>query len=1202
MGVTVETLTLWLAGIARPLQRWLGPGSAEQFLSELGLPASEVVTAHPEMVGATAEVVDRVSELAPLVSELADALQSGDAAEISTIVERAAPLTTAFIRSIRSLSTAIDTAAQDAGDSGTAVRRFAAELMERLLGYLLSIHLETATPWAHELAEFVGLIELTDVPELDTTPAHLQRAVRFDRLGPLLNDPFGVVGGVYGWGTDEFDWDLFSRRLFYLLMATSFVSIEDDPEGGPAALRTAPVDIAPTTDSPPRLRAMTRNTVVANSSVARELSAGVSWEASSEGELERATAIEWSPPAAIRVVPPTTEANGRLSIGITLRGPADARMVLLGSVGGTRIEAKSVGASVAADLAWQPGAREAIGDPFISASITGGRFVLDLTDADGFLRSLLPDNDLAVDVDIGLSWSSARGLHLEGAAGLETQVPVDVRLGPVHVVSLAAGIDVSANALTLRALADASARVGPVSVAIDRVGAEMGVTFPAGGGSFGLVDPAVRFEPPNGLGLAVDAGPVTGGGFLSFDPGEQRYSGAVQLDLDGLALNAIGLLTTDLPEDEGAYSLLVLVSAADFAPVNLGFGFTLNGVGGLLGVNRAVDIDELRGRLRGGGLDAIAFPDDPVASAGELVGRLRSTFPPTPGRHLVGPAALIGWGTPVMLTIELITALELPEPLRLVALAQLRARLPSEERTLVRLNMDAIGVLDFGRGRASLDAVLYDSHVVGQSIGGAMALRARWLGRPGFVLAVGGLNPRYEPPADFPELEPLSLTFERSRAELRLEAYFALTSNTAQVGARLTLEVSASRFTLDGMLQFDALFEFAPFRFVVDVAGRVRLRWGSRTLAGVYLEMTLAGPLPLHARGKATFKLGFLSLSASFDRTLDSGEPPAPPAPADPLPELLEALADPRSWSAVPPAAHRSMVSLRAVDGVAAVVHPLGELTVRQRVIPLGVRIERYGQRALAGGPRQVDLTVSLPEQDSVEPRPVSDHFAPAQFFELGDDDKLSAPAFQPLPSGVRLETPDAAFGGQDDRELMTSAPIGHDTRVIDGEGHARAAAAYQASAGTIRAALTRRARTPPGPAQAGGTRYRGPELGLRLRDAVYVVARGEDLRVDSFVASGGSDGLSFTEALQLLRRTEQPDGDSGLQVVARHEAVAAIPGLLPPGASPEEPGIYVERSGYGARIPGGRRVRMTPDSNPLPPTQAPGRRWQWVAPLHAKE
>ena len=1202
MGLTRETVTLWLAGIARPLERELAAGSAARFLSGLGLPAADIVAEHPTVSRVTDEIVAIVADLSPLVPDLAAAIERRERDAMATLVERVTPLTTRLIGAIDDLSSAFEVVAPEADGSAQAVRRFAAELPERLLGYLFSRHLEEAVPLAHDLMAFVGLLELSAVPEDDDVAAHLRRVVRFDRLGPFLDDPVGVAGAAYGWGTDALDWDLLSRRLFDLLLSTGLMSWEDDPDGGPSALRAFRVDVTPTDGTVPGLRATTRTEIAAGTAITKELSSRLWLDAVSEAGLERATAVELAPPAVLTVTRTTTELGGRMSIGITTEGAGGGPMVLLGSVDGSRIEATSVRVAAGTELQWRAETGEAIGDLVASATIAGGRIVLDLGDADGFLGSLLPDHELAAAFDVRLAWSSARGLHFEGAAGLETDVAVDRRVGPLRVLAMHLGVAVSEDGLSVEMLSSASASLGIVTVTVDAVGADTALTFPDAGGNLGVADLSVAYRPPRGLGLSVDAGPLTGTGHLAFDPEGARYAGAVQLDVDGLELNAVGLLTTGETDDADGYSLLVLVSAADFAPVALGFGFTLEGVGGLLGVNRAADVDELRRRLRGGGLDAIAFPDDPVGNAGEVVGRLRSTFPATPGRHVVGPAALIGWGTPTMVTIELLLALEMPEPLRLVALARLRARLPSEERALVRLNMDAIGVVDFDRGRASLDALLYDSQVVGQSIGGAMALRARWLGRPGFVLAVGGLNPRYEPPADFPELEPLSLTFERSRAEVRLEAYLALTSNTAQVGARLTVEVSASRFTLDGMLQFDALFEFAPFRFVVDIAGRVRLRWGSRTLAGVYLEMTLAGPLPLHARGTATFKLGFLSLSASFDRTLDAGEPPAVPAPADPIPELLEALADPRSWSAVPPVAHRSMVSLRRVDGTAAMVHPLGELTVRQRIVPLEVRIERYGQRALVGGPREVDLTVSLPEGAAVQARTVSDHFAPAQFFDLDDDDKLSAPAFQPLPSGVRLETPDAAFGGDDDAELMTSAPVGYDTRVIDSGGRARDGAAYAASARTIRAAITRRARVLTGTAHAGGARYPGPGLGLRLRDPVYVVASREDLRVDDFVASGGSDGLSHAAAVQLLRRKERRDPSSRLRVVARHESVAAIPGLLPPGASPEEPGIYVERSGFGRRVPGGRRVRMAPGSTPLPPTRAPGRRWQWVAPLHAEE
>ena len=76
----------------------------------------------------------------------------------------------------------------------------------------------------------------------------------------------------------------------------------------------------------------------------------------------------------------------------------------------------------------------------------------------------------------------------------------------------------------------------------------------------------------------------------------------------------------------------------------------------------------------------------------------------------------------------------------------------------MRLKLDALGVIDFDQGTASIDAVLVDSKLVHKfPLTGAMALRARWTSGPGFVLAVGGLNPRFAPPAGMPKLERIAI-------------------------------------------------------------------------------------------------------------------------------------------------------------------------------------------------------------------------------------------------------------------------------------------------------------------------------------------------------------------------------------------------------------------------------------------------------------
>ncbi|MFF5713816.1 DUF6603 domain-containing protein [Streptomyces sp. NPDC012756] len=96
-------------------------------------------------------------------------------------------------------------------------------------------------------------------------------------------------------------------------------------------------------------------------------------------------------------------------------------------------------------------------------------------------------------------------------------------------------------------------------------------------------------------------------------------------------------------------------------------------------------------------LDSVLFPRDPLSRAPEIVATLGAVFPPTPGRHVVGPMARIGWGTPTLLTLDLALLLELPTPVRLVLLGRLRMALPTEEAAAVVVNMDVLGVIDFER-------------------------------------------------------------------------------------------------------------------------------------------------------------------------------------------------------------------------------------------------------------------------------------------------------------------------------------------------------------------------------------------------------------------------------------------------------------------------------------------------------------------------
>src|SRR5512143_1856115 len=158
--------------------------------------------------------------------------------------------------------------------------------------------------------------------------------------------------------------------------------------------------------------------------------------------------------------------------------------------------------------------------------------------------------------------------------------------------------------------------------------------------------------------------------------------------------------------------------------------------------------------------------------------------------------------------------------------------------------MDAVGVLDFDQGTAALDASLHDSRLLNKFVlTGDMAMRLKWSAPPSFALAVGGLHPAFNPPANFPKLERIAINLAAGdNPRLRCEAYFALTSNTVQFGARAELYASASGFSIQGETGFDVLIQVSPFAFLADFYAQLQLKRGSTSLFKVRVEGALAGP------------------------------------------------------------------------------------------------------------------------------------------------------------------------------------------------------------------------------------------------------------------------------------------------------------------------------------------------------------------------
>ncbi|MCU4971929.1 hypothetical protein OB955_04150 [Halobacteria archaeon AArc-m2/3/4] len=665
-----------------------------------------------------------------------------------------------------------------------------------------------------------------------------------------------------------------------------------------------------------------------------------------------------------------------------------------------------------------------------------GRIVVEASD--GFLESVLPEDGIEYDFDATLGWSSKSGLYFESGGTLEAAIPQNAQLGPIsmeeiYVGALPDGVDDDAEddpGVTLTASASASVELGPVVGTVQRMGIRATIAFPEDGdGSLGPIDLDVGFDPPNGIGLAIDAEGVSGGGFLELDYENERYAGAVQLHVGELTFNAVGLLTTRMPDGSDGFSLLVLITA-EFPPIELGLGFTLNGLGGLVGIHRGVKTDPLKRAVRDGTLDSVLFPEDVVENAPRIVSDLRETFPPTADYHVFGPMARLGWGTPTLITADLGVLVEIPS-IRIVLLGRISAVLPDEVAPLVELNAGVFGIIDPAVPELELHASLYDSRVVAWDLSGDFGLRIRGGDQPDFLLSAGGFHPQYDPPASFADMRRLraSLGPPGGNPSLVLKGYFAVTSNTVQAGANCSFAGEFGPASVDGELGFDALVQFDPFEFVVDIIASLSVR-ALKTTFSVSLEGSLSGPSPWHIDGKVKVSIAFVSATVRVDATFGSADDRDALPPVDVLSKLAAAVEQPGNWQTGLPGDGESPVTLRDPSDVdvedngedetpTILVHPLAAPSVRQTVVPLDFEIERFGNAEPANATRFEIAGASVDgEAENAEPmlevgEPVTEKFAPGEYLDLSDDERLDSPAFESMQAGTRFES-GGVYAGQE--------------------------------------------------------------------------------------------------------------------------------------------------------------------------------------------
>jgi hypothetical protein len=984
-------------------------------------------------------------DIGNLVQRLEDlnALRSN---EDTTDVEVAAALAEVLIAIEETLQGIDDLAAGlDASSDYLDRTNIEHEFFGRLADVLIIQAIGDVSPILVPISVLLGFVELTLMPADPTIfqVEHVRQVVHWDALGTLVTDPSDVMHDVYGWGTTEFDGARLITNLAGLLdHLAADVRVRPVPRRAEEQLAGRPV---PEADTEPAIQLLVsiakglgydaldvglalhplRPSVPGSSDAGLVLapyafgatdttfpiSDQVSLELTTKADLEGGIGLQLRPgqdpslvTGLIRPGPGGDSPDASFTLALRLAAAPDGRQVLV-SLPGVTLDAAAVSAGVGVTVSGGV-------DPAILLGIEDGRLVVAPDQSDGFLAHILPKDGITTKVTLDISWSRRDGLRIHGGAGLTTTVGLHTSIGPLHLDTLDLGLLAASDGLALRATLDGAADLGPFVAVVTGIGASVLLSFRRG--NLGPVDLGASFIPPTGIGLSIDAGPVQGGGSIGYDPVKRRYTGELAVEIGDIGVTGLGILDAQLPGGAPGFALLISLRAT-FPAIQIGFGFALTSVGGLLALNRRIDVDALRQRLAAGTAGRILAPQDPIRNESSLLADLDSAFPVAPGVSVVGPTVQLVWAE--LVTFDIGVFIELPGPTRIVLLGSAHATVdqPGGGKPYLSIRVDIVGEIDLQASTASFDAALVDSQLLGiLDITGGAAFRLSWGDQPYAVLTLGGFNPAYNPE---PLVFPSSLTriamvhgTPNDSLYLRFEGYFAITTNTLQFGAAIQAVIQSGSFNVQGIVAFDALVVFEPFHFQFDIRASVHVRYKSHDLAGLTLTGSLAGPGPVVLQAKVCIELLFFDICFSDTFTLGSSTPPAVTTVASALDAMVAELERPGNFSASQ--TNDPYVVLRPPPqaGGPVVVSPLGQLVWVQRRAPIGLLLQRIGGAPLAA-PATIDATSAVAGTSEL------DWFAPGSFADLSDDDALNRKAFERLGAGLRLGQP-----GTDDGPSVTVA------------------------------------------------------------------------------------------------------------------------------------------------------------------------------------
>ncbi len=630
---------------------------------------------------------------------------------------------------------------------------------------------------------------------------------------------------------------------------------------------------------------------------------------------------------------------------------------------------------------------------------------------------------------LGVEADTQNGLHLLGG-GTAVTLQANSSASGLNVQGIDVGLSTKASTLNLRFAL--RVRVSPpgIPLVIDAAGFGAELPFSIGAdNAFGFHPEKMAWLPPEAIGADLTLDFASGGGALA-DFGNGSLGGALSLDLKFITINAFAVLQTRPP-----LSFVILMSVRfPYPGIQLGFGFSLTGIGGLIGINRRLDARAIEAAILDGSINQLLFPSDPARNALHAIETLSRIFPIEPGHFVIGPVLELSWGGRL---VTLVVAI-IFDPPSFTILGRLTLALPDPAAPAVFIQATFAGRFDPEIPSTQFIGTLRGSRMIGLSLSGDLFVLAKGGSHGALVVSAGGFHPEYRIPSGIPALRRIRCDLSPIPwLRLPAEVYFAFTATSVQFGADIQLSATIAECGVEGKLKFDALCRCDPgFGFGVSFGGSVAVKVVGETLAAVALGVTLKGPGRWRAKGVASVYFLIEDISLDFDEAW--GTEVAPLATDFPMIEdyLRPAFTNPTTWMPDLPPDDRNVATLTemTMEGK-ELLHPLSSLVARQQVIPLEMMITRYQSIPLKA-PEQWHISgwQLRPDQEQGQDgapigENIEDLFTMSLYLDRSEAEQLGGPAFEHKRSGKKLlaDDPDIGpgceSGAEFDPEVITAEP-----------------------------------------------------------------------------------------------------------------------------------------------------------------------------------